>query len=211
MLIALAVVLVGSLVVLATVLTREADRTRTAKERLASATAAHTPVLVHPGRPVSRIAEADSSVKPGDLYSYLSVTMCLDNPGAVKVTGAEFDPDAQGVELVDIRVRRPNSNGWGSHHGTLDTLPFKATPGNVVTTACDSGESPDQVGLTVRRTGQQTGRINKVRFTYVDLNARFHDDSKRGTADDGTASARVARTDWFDNRWTFGPSARAAG
>lgn len=166
-----------------------ADRARSSREAAAAAEAARPPALVRPDGKIYWIREGDSSIRPGDLYSYLSVTVCLDKPGAVRVTGAELDPDAVGVELVDVRVRKALFEGWGSKRGTLDGLPFKANPGNVVSTTCDGGDPPDQVGLTVRRTGQQVGRATKVRFTY-----------------EAEAGHRTATTDWFANRWTFGPT-----
>ncbi len=139
--------------------------------------------------------EADTTVRKGDLYSFTSRMVCLTERGVVRITGAELDPGSTGLEIVDVRVRRPAYGGWGSLKGTLDRLPFTANPGNEVRTVCErfgGTEDPpmDETGLTVRRTSQATGRVSRIRFLY--------------TVDD-----REEKTDWFYNQWTLG-TARGA-
>jgi hypothetical protein len=173
--------------VLATGCTDDASSTPTPDR-----TEAGGPELVPPAPLKGTIAEGDSTVVRGDIYSYLSVPVCLTEPGTVRVTGVEFDPEATGVQLLDTRARAGRSGGFGSGHGTLDDLGFKADPGNRVTTTCDSlddnvGE-PAQIGLTVRRTGREPGQVTMVRVHYL-------------------LDGEEKQTDWLYNRWTFGADA----
>jgi hypothetical protein len=141
----------------------------------------------------SIIRERDTSVKPGGLYSFVSTTVCLTEPGEVRITGAELGPDSTGLEIVDVRVRRPVYAGFGSRVGGLDRLPFRATPGNEVRTVCGryggTADPPmDETGVTVRRTSQTPGSASRIRFLY-------------------TVDGRSERTDWFRSYWTLGPTA----
>jgi hypothetical protein len=138
----------------------------------------------------SIIRERDTSVRPGDLYSFVSTGVCLTAPGTARVTGAELGADSIGLEVVDVRVRRPVYGGFGSARGPLDRLPFVATPGNEVHTVCarhGGTENPpmDQTGVTVRRTSRTTGRATRIRFLY-------------------SVDGHEERTGWFRCYWRLG-------
>ena len=155
------------------------------------------PLLVSSSVPedsTGRVEEGDATVRPGQLYSFTSRMVCLTEPGVVRITGAEFDPDSTGLEIVDVRVRRPVWDGWGSLRGTLDRLPFRATPGNEVRTVCErfggTADPPmDQTGVTVRRTTKAPGTASKIRFLY-------------------SVDGRTEQTEWFDSYWTLGKGDR---
>jgi hypothetical protein len=156
-------------------------------------TAAEGPRLVESSEPdehTGLVREGDRTVRPGELYSFTSRMVCLTEPGVVRITGAEFDPASNGLEIVDVRVRRPVWDGWGSLKGPLDRLPFVANPGNEVRTVCrrfgGTDDPPmDETGVTVRRTTETPGTASKIRFRY-------------------SVDGREEKTDWFDSYWTLG-------
>lgn len=148
-------------------------------------------VLSVPDEETAVIRERDTSVEPGQLYSFVSKHLCLTRPGVATLTGAEFDPASTGLEIVDVRARPPEYGGYGSHLGRLDSkhMGFTADDYTVDRVCQEDGGSADpaweETGITVRRTSESPGRASRIRYLY-----EF----------DGEAHT----TGWFRSHWTIG-------